>query len=573
MLEQGLSHWLPDAGAEPALRDITVADLLDEAVERRPDAEAIVYSAYDEPELTLRLTYTELRERVIEVAAALIGSGLEPGDKAVVWATNIPHHPLLQFGCAYANVTMLPINPLYRRDELSYVLGKTDPDAIFLLPQDRRASLWNILADSDEGAPSLRLRVALGEAPDDSGIGWAQWLRSAGEGVTREQVLARRATVKPSDLSQIQFTSGTTGFPKGVELTNWILANQGIQMGAVAGFEDYDKIVNPMPLFHCGGCVLATLGALSVAATHMPIVTFDPRPICQTVEAEQATVLVGVPTMLLAVQDEAERTGRSLESVRTVVSGGSVVPPRLGQGWQERLGVDFVITYGQTEHGPLATCTSPPDPKERQITTVGRPIPHVELDVVVPGTNQRLPVGAEGELRYRGYVMNGYYEDPEATARAVDEEGWLYSGDLGRIDEDGYVQITGRAKEMIIRGGENIAPASVEEGVRGLEQVADVCVVGVPDEAMGEELCAFVRLNEGHTLTATEMRELLLDRIARYKIPRYLGVLEDFPLTPSGKIQRFRLREIYNTSDVVQDSRAAVTGGSAAGRTPGAKTP
>lgn len=558
MLQKGPSHWMPDPDAQPALRDITVADLLDEAVERRPDAEALVYSAYDDPALSVRLTYAELRERVMDVSAALIGSGLEPGDKAVVWSTNTPHHPLLQFGCAYANVTMLPINPLYRRDELSYVLQKVQPSAIFALPQDRGTSLWDVLTESAEGVASLRLRVALGASPDDSGIGWDDWLAQAGVGVSREDVLERRRAVQPSDLSQIQFTSGTTGVPKGVELSNWILANQGIQMAACAALEPTDRVVNPMPLFHCGGCVLATLGTLAVAGTHMPIVTFDPRPICETVESEQATILVGVPTMLLAVQDEAERTGRSLDSVHTVISGGSVVPAELGQGWQERLGVSFVITYGQTEHGPLASVTTTTDPPERQITTVGRPIPHVELDVVVPGTSERVPVGEEGELRFRGFVMQGYYEDPEATARAVDEEGWLYSGDLGRIDDEGYVQITGRAKEMIIRGGENIAPASVEDGVRGLDQVADVCVIGVPDDAMGEELCAFVRLHEGAELNAVQMRELLLARIARFKIPRYLGIVDAFPLTPSGKMQRFRLRELYEAGladGTVQDSR------------------
>jgi fatty-acyl-CoA synthase len=558
MLQQGQSHWVPDPDEQPPLRDVTVADLLDEAVERRPEGEALVYSAYDDPELSVRLTYTELRERIMGVSAALIGSGLQPGDKAVVWSTNTPHHPLLQLGCAYANVTMVPVNPLYRRDELSFVLQKVQPSAIFALPQDRRTSLWDVLAESAEGIASVRLRVALGSAPDATGVDWEDWLAQVGAGVSREEVLERRRGVRPSDLSQIQFTSGTTGFPKGVELSNWILANQGIQMAARAELQETDRLVNPMPLFHCGGCVLATLGTLSVAATHMPIVAFDPTPICRTVEEEQATILVGVPTMLLAVQDEAERTGRSLDSVRTVISGGSVVPAELGQGWQDRLGVSFVITYGQTEHGPLATVTAPWDPPERQITTVGRPIPHVELDVVVPGTSERVPVGAEGELRYRGFVMSGYYEDPAATANAVDADGWLYSGDLGRIDEEGFVQITGRAKEMIIRGGENIAPASVEDGVRGLSQVADVCVIGVPDDAMGEELCAFVRLHDGEQLTAVQMRELLLDRIARFKIPRYLGVLEQFPVTPSGKIQRFKLRELYDAgleNGAVQDSR------------------
>lgn len=563
MLHPELSHWTPEPGRGPELRDLTVAGLFDETVAAHPDTEAVVYSAYDDPALTLRLTYAELQERVIDVAAALMASGLQPGDKAIVWAPNVPQHLLLQLGCAYANVATLPINPLYRSEELTYVLGKTQPDAVFLLPQDRRTSLWEILDESPAASQSRALRVAMGAAPDDRGLSWEEWL-AAGAGVAREDVMKRRAGVTPGDLSQIQFTSGTTGFPKGVELNNWTLANQGRLMHERARFVAGDRIVNPMPLFHCGGCVLAALGSISAGATHYPIVTFDPDVVCSTIDSERATVLVGVPTMLLAVEEQAAKSGIALDSLRTVVSGGAMVPPALGNGWQERLGVDFVITYGQTEHGPLATVTTPDDPPHRQITTVGRPVPHAEFDVVVPGTDQRVPIGAEGELRFRGFVMRGYYEDPEATARAVSEDGWLRSGDLGRIDAEGYVQITGRAKEMIIRGGENIAPASVEEGVRTIDDVADVCVVGVPDAVMGEEIAAFVRLHEGATLTAMEMRKLLLDRIARYKIPRYLCVLDEFPLTPSGKIQRFRLQELFAeglADGRVQDSRPAAAAG------------
>jgi fatty-acyl-CoA synthase len=572
MLQEGLSHWLPDPEAAPALRALTVADLLDEAVERSPDVEALVYSAYDEPELTLRMTYGELREAVIEVAAALIGSGLQPGDRAIVWSTNTPHHPLLQFACAYANVIMCPVNPLYRRDEIAFVVDKVRPQAIFVLPRDRNTPLWDIMVET---CGDVGLRVALGTAPDEHGISWDRWLREAGSSASREEVVARRRGVSPLDLSQIQFTSGTTGFPKGVELTNWTLANQGIQTAGCAEMRTGDRVVNPMPLFHCGGCVLAALGTLSVSGTHMPIVTFDPKAIAKTVDDEKATVLLGVPTMLMAVEEEATRSGRSLDSLRTVISGGSVVPPSLGNGWQQRLGVNFVITYGQTEHGPLAAVTTPRDSPERQITTVGHPIPHTELEVVEPGTDKRVPIGVEGELRFRGYVMRGYHGDPEATATAVSPDGWLRSGDLGRIDEDGYVQITGRAKDMIIRGGENISPASVENGVRGLDQVADVCVIGVPDDAMGEEICAFVRLHDGAELDALEMRRLLLDRIARFNIPRYLSVLDEFPLTPSGKIQRFRLREMYATGigeGSVQDSRGVLRDGSAVGPPPGAAT-
>jgi acyl-CoA synthetase (AMP-forming)/AMP-acid ligase II len=555
MTEQAMSHRGPEAAGAPPLRDATLADLLDEAVARRPDGDAFVgVYAGDDPALA-RLTYTELRDEVRRVSAALIGSGLGAGDRVLVWATNVPQHVLLHLACAYARVVILPVNPLYRRDELRYVLERTAPSVVFAQPEDRRTDLWGVLADAIGDGPGP-LRVALGAVPDDRGVGWDDWVRDAGRDVPAEAVAARRADVAPDDLCQIQFTSGTTGHPKGVELTHRILANQGIQIAHRAGVTAEDRFVNPMPMFHCGGCVVSALSALAAAATHIPIRLFDPAVVDDAIEAEAATVVSGVPTMLLAMEEEAQRSGQRLDTLRTVFSGGSLVPPVLGEGWQQRLGVAFVITYGQTEFGPVATLTSPADPAARQITTVGRPIGHAEVEVVVPGTTERVPVGVEGELRIRGFVMRGYHGDPDATAAAVDGDGWLRTGDLGVLDEEGYTRITGRAKEMVIRGGENIAPASVEDGVRSLDEVADVCVIGVPDEVFGEELCAFVRLHEGRTLTATGLREALLGRIARFKIPRYLVVLDAFPMTPSGKIQRFRLAELYADGAAVQDSRA-----------------
>ena len=543
----GISHWWPDAGALPALESVTVADLVDRAVAHRPHGDALAYSAYADLGISVRLSYDGLYEEVVSIADALIDSGLEVGDRVVVWGRNVPQFSLIQWACAYANLVMVPINPLYRRDELTFVLERVDANAVFLNAEDRGASLWDILGDAAKHVSTLRLQVAFEQAPDDRGLGWDQW-RAAHANTDRERVLERRRSVKPADLSQIQFTSGTTGSPKGVELTNWILANQGLHMATRAEVVETDRWVNPMPLFHCGGCVVTAMAILAAAATHLPIISFDPKRVCDTIERERATFVSGVTTMLIAMQEEMELNGQSLATLRTVVSGGSVVPPAIGRGWQERLDVNFVITYGQTEFGPLATVTSPQDSKVAQITTCGRPIAHVELDVVTPGTTDRVPVDEEGELRYRGFVMNGYHKDPEATASAVDSEGWLRSGDLGCIDANGYVRITGRAKDMIIRGGENIASASVEDAMRSLDGVADVSVIGVDDDRYGEELCAFVRLNDGATLTAEHVLSELSGRIARFKIPRYLIKLEAFPLTPSGKIQKFRLTSLHATA-------------------------
>jgi acyl-CoA synthetase (AMP-forming)/AMP-acid ligase II len=558
VLKGDTAHWIPEPGEAPPLRALTVADLLDEAAARRPDGEALVYSAYG-PGLDLRWTYAELLTRVKAVAAALIGSGLRPGDRVLVWATSLPQYPLLQLACAYANLVMVPVNPLYRRDEIGFVLERIQPAIAFVQPQTRQASLWEILDEVTTERSPEPLRVALGAAPDRRGISWEEWIEAAAP-IEEGAVDARRAQISPDDLSQIQFTSGTTGLPKGVELTNWILANQGVQMAARAGLAAGDSYVNPMPLFHCGGSVLAALGTLAAAATHMPIVTFDPAPVCETIERERATTLAAVPTMLLAIEEERVRGGRDLASLRTLITGGSLVPVSITSAWQERFGVSCVITYGQTEFGPLASVTSPLDPPERQRETVGRPIPHVELDVVKPGTDDRVPIGAEGELRYRGFVMRGYLDAPEATALAVTPDGWLRSGDLGKIDREGYVRITGRVKEMIIRGGENISPAAVEEVIRSLPAVADVCVIGVPDERMGEELCAVVRLTEGGTLTVGAMREALLARIARFLVPRYMFTVEEFPVTPSGKIRRFALRETFEHEPArAEDSRSPLS--------------
>jgi fatty-acyl-CoA synthase len=533
------------------MREVTIADLLDEAVTARGNADALVYT---DPAHALRLSYDELAGEVRRIAAALIASGLGNGDRVLVWATNVPQHALLHLACASAGVVILPVNPLYRRDELNYVLTRTRPPVVFVLPEDRGTSLWGVL---DAALPDGHqpLRVALGAAPDARGVGWHDWLR-AGEAVAGAELDARRASVRPGDLAQIQFTSGTTGHPKGVELTHRTLANQGIQIAARAGIEPHDRFVNPMPLFHCGGCVVIQLAVLARGATHLPVVLFDAAKVNLAIESEAATIVGGVPTMLTAIDEDADRTGRSLASLRTVFSGGSPVPPALGERWQSRLGVNFVITYGQTEFGPVVTLTSPTDPPDRQITTVGRPIAHAELQVVVPGTSERVPVGVEGELRYRGYVMRGYLDDPGATAAAVDADGWLRSGDLGVLDIEGYVRVTGRATDIVIRGGENIAPAAVENVLLELDAVADAAVIGVPDDTLGEELCAFVRLHPGSSLTAVGLRHALTGRVARFKIPRYLAVVDAFPLTPSGKVQRLRLQEWYRVGAGVQDSRA-----------------
>jgi fatty-acyl-CoA synthase len=316
-----------------------------------------------------------------------------------------------------------------------------------------------------------------------------------------------------------------------------------------AKLRDGGKHCNPMPFFHCGGCVMATLGMISIGSAHLPTLTFDPARMVDTIDREQATSAGAVPTMLIALEEEVDRGGGSLESLEIVVTGGSPVPVEVERSWIERFGVKFTITYGLTEASPVITQSSPDDPEELQIATCGRPLPHWELDVVDVLSGERVPIGEQGELRARGsMVMNGYWADADATARTIDQGGWLRSGDLARMDANGYVSITGRAKEMIIRGGENIYPAEIEDALRQLPDVLDASVLGVPDERYGEQVAAFLRLADGASMTHQELRERLDGRIARYKIPAYLVLLDEFPVTPSGKVQKFKLREQFVAS-------------------------
>jgi acyl-CoA synthetase (AMP-forming)/AMP-acid ligase II len=546
LADGGRAHWIPDPAARPALRGQTVGDLLDEAAAAWPDREAVVYAAYGDLGIDVRWSYAELRERALAVARALVAEGVAAGDRVAVWATNRPEWLEVQFGAAYAGVVLVPLNPLYRRDEVAYVLGRVGATACFLEPANRGADLWSILDAAARDVPSLRLRVALGApAPDAAGPELAEWI-AARAGTGADAVERRRRAVRPGDTSQIQFTSGTTGFPKGAELHHAGLTDNARLFAHGARLRDGGRHCNPMPYFHCGGCVMSTLGSVVTGSAQLPTLTFDAERVARTIEAERATSVSLVPTMMIAVDEEARRTGAAFEELDIVVTGGAPVPVDVERRWVERYGVRFSITYGMTEASPVVTLSSPEDPEELQLATCGRPLPHVEVDVVDVATRERVALGEQGELRTRGpMVMRGYWDDAEATAAAIEPGGWLRSGDLARMDGDGYVSITGRAKEMIIRGGENVYPAEIEDALRRLDGVADASVVGVPDERYGEQVAAFVRLEDGATLTLEAMREQLGERIARFKVPRYLTVVDEWPTTPSGKIQKFRLRERF----------------------------
>jgi acyl-CoA synthetase (AMP-forming)/AMP-acid ligase II len=540
-LDSQIAHWIPDPDALPALREMSICDLLEEAVERWPERDALIYS-YPEAQLDLRWSFAELGARVQEVAAALIACGVEHGERISVWATNVPHSLLLQLASAQIGAIYCPLNPLYRGAEVAHVLALAQPRCRFVEPVNRGVSLWDISLAATSGLAGLELHVALGTAPDGRGVSWETWL-AAGRAVSAQEIQARRRRVTAQDIHQLQFTSGTTGFPKGVALRHGAFCNEVRLMNDRADLGEGPR-VNMMPFFHTSGCIMGNLGCIAAGATNVPVLTFDPAKIVALIEAEQAHAIGAVPTMLIGLEEYLDASGADIPSLRRVVSGGSLVPVELARRWVERWQVGFSISYGLTENHPIITLSDPRDPVDLQVATCGIPLPHIEVDLVRPGSHERVAIDEEGELRTRGWAtMSGYWGDPEATAEVLGSDGWLRTGDLGRMDRDGYFRVTGRSKEIIIRGGENISPTSAEEAMRTLDAVADVSVVGVPDERYGEESCAFVRLKPGVSLSVQEMREQLADSLARFKIPRHIVVVDEMPTTPSGKVQKFRLRE------------------------------
>jgi fatty-acyl-CoA synthase len=548
VVDPKVSHWMPETSDVGQLVNLTIGQLLDGATILHPNREAIVYSAYDDLGINVRWTYEEFRRRALRVAKAFIASGIERGDRIAIWAPNLPQWLELQFGAAYAGIIVVPLNPLYRAREVEFALAKSGAVACFVVPEHRKVNLWNELAQAVEQLPRPMRRVVIGSSPDVDFLGWDDWLATSDK--IEESALAQRiAVVVPTDTAQIQFTSGTTGTPKGVELSHHSVVNDASLFARRASLVEGGRHVNPMPYFHCGGSIMATLGPIAVGGTQLPIVTFDAERVITTIDTERATSVSLVPTMMIAIEESLAKVGGSMTSLEVVVTGGSPVPPKLAHRWFEQFGTNFSITYGLTETSPVMTQTSPDEPLDIQIGTCGFPLPGVEVDVVDPITSERLAIGVQGELRTRGWlVMKGYWANEEATRSTITPDGFLRTGDLATMDAHGCVSITGRAKDMIIRGGENIYPAEVENALRELPGVIDAAVVGVPSERYGEESVAFVRLAPGAAMTRDEMVNALRARIARYKVPNYLECVAEFPLTLSGKVQKFALRESFKTT-------------------------
>jgi len=531
----------------------TIGALLDDVAGRFPDNEALVYV-----ERGLRYSYREFNERCRQVAKGLLSMGVKKGDHLAIWAYNVPEWVLLQFATAKIGAVLVTVNTSYKSAELEYILEQSDAGMLFLVQGfkdtdyvETLAGVVPELAKSRPGElsgaklPFLKHVVFLGEGAPDGMINFEE-IVEMGLKVPDAELSAVESTLSVHDVINMQYTSGTTGFPKGVMLTHHNLVNNGFNIGECMRFTEKDRLCIPVPFFHCFGCVLAVMACVTHGSTMVPVEIFDPLKVLQAVEKERCTALHGVPTMFIAELEHPRFPEFDLTSLRTGIMAGSNCPIEvMRRVIRDMHASEITIAYGQTESSPVITQTRTDDPLELKVSTVGKVLPNVELKIVDIETGGELPPGKQGELCTRGYlVMKGYYKMPEETAKAIDADGWLHTGDLAVMDENGYCKITGRIKNMIIRGGENIYPREIEEFLYTHQKISDVQIYGVPDRKYGEQVMAAVVLKKGCEMTEDEVREFCRGRIANYKIPKYVRFVDSYPMTASGKIQKFKLREM-----------------------------
>jgi fatty-acyl-CoA synthase len=505
----------------------------------------------------IRWTYGELARLVDDLAAGLLALGLEPGDRIGIWAPNCAEWVLTQFATAKAGLILVNVNPAYRRAELEYALNKVECKALILAPALKTSDYLAILNDlapelrtaepgklHAKALPHLRWAIRLGTERTPGFVNFAD-VAARGGNAEKARLADLAGTLQFDDPINIQFTSGTTGAPKGATLTHHNILNNGFFVGEAMRLSPQDRLCIPVPLYHCFGMVLGNLACVTHGAAMVyPAEAFDPLSALETVAAERCTGLHGVPTMFIAELDHPRFAEFDLSSLRTGIMAGSPCPIEVMKRCAERMNLrEITIAYGMTETSPVSTQTFTTDPLEKRVATVGRVQPHIEVKLVDPN-GRIVPRGEPGELCTRGYsVMQGYWNDPERTAEAVDRAGWMHTGDLATMDAEGYVNIVGRLKDMVIRGGENVYPREIEEFLYRHPKIQDVQVIGVPDPKYGEEICAWVKLRDGQSATAEEIREFCRGQIAHYKIPRYVKFVDGFPMTVTGKVQKFAMRE------------------------------
>src|SRR5579872_5717872 len=547
-LTQSYVHGASD---KPLLGE-TVGRLLDRMAGEGPDRPALVVRHQG-----VRLSYGQLKTEVDRLAAGLLALGLEPGERIGIWSPNNAEWVLTQFATAKAGLILVNINPAYRLAELEYALKTSGCAALVTASRFKTSDYLGMLrelmpelqtaAPGDIGAarlPDLRLVVTIGPDAEPGTIRFDDVAGRDGP-AERDRLAALAGELQFDDPINIQFTSGTTGFPKGATLTHHNILNNGFFIGEAMRLTDRDRLCIPVPLYHCFGMVLGNLACITHGAAMVyPGEGFDPKATLEAVEAERCTALYGVPTMFIAELEHPDFARFDLSSLRTGIMAGSPCPIEVMKRCVSEMHMgEVTIAYGMTETSPVSTQTALDDPLERRVSTVGRAHPHVEIKII-DAEGRIVPRGTPGEFCTRGYsVMLGYWDDAERSAQAVDAAGWMHTGDLATMDADGYCNIVGRIKDMVIRGGENVFPREVEEFLYRHPKIQDVQVFGVPDQRYGEELCAWIKLRTGETLTADEVREFCRDQIAHYKVPRFIRFVDEFPMTVTGKMQKFIMRE------------------------------
>lgn len=544
---------------EPLVYD-TIGNLFDSVVAKFPKAEALIV-----PHQNIRWTFTEYQREVDRLATGLLALGIQPGERVGIWAPNCYEWCLTQFATAKIGAILVCINPAYRLYELEYALNKVQCKALITAESFKTSHYLKMIqelapelaSESDGGdpgtlpkklqsakLPALELVIRLGDESTPGMYNFADVCAMGGESEC-DRLVSIGEELSPDDAINIQFTSGTTGSPKGATLTHCNVLNNGKVNGDVMSLTEKDKVCIPVPLYHCFGMVIGNLACLTHgAAAVFPGEAFEPLNTLQVVADEKCTALHGVPTMFIAELDHPQFADFDLSSLRTGVMAGAPCPVEVMNKVIEQMGMnEILIAYGQTELSPVSHITEPDDALDKRVGTVGKPCPHLETKIV-DENNRVVPIGEKGEICTRGYaVMCGYWDDEEKTAETIEQGGWLHSGDIGVMDADGYVQVTGRIKDMIIRGGENIYPREVEEFLYTHPKIQEVQVVGIPDKRFGEQVCAWIKCQEGEAMTEEEVKAYCRDQITHFKVPHYIRFVEDFPMTVTGKIQKFLMRE------------------------------
>lgn len=537
------------------LLEETIGANFERVAARYPLRDALIEAAVVPGGEARRWSYEKLNDDVDRLARALLAMGVAKGDRVGIWSPNCAEWTILQYATAKAGAILVNVNPAYRSHELEFVVRQNGMRMLVAAPSDKNSDYVAMARDALAGCPDLRELVFLpdlgldmltaGEPQTEAELTYGELLKRA-DGVAPSALKARMAALDPHDPINLQYTSGTTGFPKGATLTHHNILNNGNQIGRLLGYTEHDRVVLPVPFYHCFGMVIGNLNALSFgAATIIPGRGFTPSATLEAVQDFGGTSLYGVPTMFIAELALPDFASYDLSTLRTGVMAGSLCPIEVMERVIGEMNMrDVAICYGMTETSPVSTMTLATDTLEQRTTTVGRTMPRLESKIVDPGTGETIERGGIGELCTRGYaVMDGYWGQPEKTAEAIDDDGWMHTGDLARMDPDGFIVIEGRMKDMVIRGGENIYPREIEEFLYRHPAIQDVQVIGVPDAKYGEELMACIILKPGAALDLDDVQEFCRGKLAHYKIPRYVDIRETFPMTVSGKVRKIDMRD------------------------------